>query len=150
MSGALSAGTDEAAKDLEDLPRVMAAVRASAGLVRPDIRIVEGDPPPGNDKASHQILFFLHDRPILVIRVLYDRESGGFTFIGEKNRVVPSRIELEKESKKPAATPAGTPPAAPPAFSVPPQGAVSNPPTTPPAPGPAAPPAPAEKVSEQP
>ena len=103
-SAALTTDSEDAQKDLEDLPRVMSTIRAWAkarGMV-PRIMPLEGDPPPGRGNATHQIQFFFADTPMLVIRVAI-RGDGNVYFLGEVNRVTKSRKEFY-ESLKPEAT----------------------------------------------
>ena len=106
--GSMSLGVDpedgEARLDLEDLPRIIAALRGASKGVPPKIQSLEGDPPPGNERASHQILFSYNTHVQLVIRVRYDDKTGIFTFIGVANRIVPSRKVL-LESQPPAPPP---------------------------------------------
>ncbi len=103
-SSALTTDSEDARKDLEDLPRVMSTIRAWAKArgITPRIMPLEGDPPPGRGTATHQIQFFFSDTPMLVIRVAI-RGDGNIYFLGEVNRVTKSRKEFY-ESLKPETT----------------------------------------------
>jgi hypothetical protein len=157
FSPGLAAKTEETTADLNDLPRVITAVRGAAKGIAPRIKAIEGDSLRGKGSASHQILFLVLERVVLVIRVWYERDTGRFIFIGESNGVVPSRQELEKQATPPSpASEPGPKTPVPPSPAPAPQGATPEPPPAPnppPAPAPAAAPpvspAPAaEKVSE--
>jgi hypothetical protein len=140
FSAALFADTDETRKDLEDLPRVVMAVRTKAKGFEPEITIVEVDP--GKDLGAHQIVYRIRKDTVLVLRVRYDKPTGLFRFLEEKNGIKASRKDQEFLSPAipdppaaPGAVPAPIPPAAVPAPAVP---------------SPAVPATPGEKVSEHP
>jgi hypothetical protein len=146
----LPADTDERRKDRDDLPRIFLAAQAGTQKARvaPRILAIEGDPPPGNGFATHQINYYFGDTLGIVLRVRYDDKAESFSFIGVHNRFVPSRMELEQEGKapEPTLTPAAVPPGLPPAPASPgeqPPG-IPAPPLAPDSPPPA------EKVSEPP
>lgn len=109
----LATTTDDEAKDLADLPRIVMAIKTAAGANVPRVKVVEGDPPPGKGTASHQIVYLFNDRPLLIIRVRLFPDTGRVEFLGEANRAVPSRREFESQS---GANKAGVspPPAVPP------------------------------------
>lgn len=142
----LFAETDEAKKDLEDLPRVVLAVRASLKGAIPDITVAEGDPP--HSVGTHQIIYRVNKEIVFVVRVRHQKSSGLFEFLGEKNAIKASRKDLKKETPATPADPNAAPQPAPPPGETPP--APASPASPPPATPPAAPPPPAEKVSEQP
>jgi hypothetical protein len=131
LSGAMMVEEGDARKDLADLPRVIGGVRTAAKQLSPRIQPVEGDPPPGRGNATHQIQYIFNNSPVLLIRLSYDAKTGGWTFIGVYNRIVPSREVLEEETRaateaKEAAPPAA--PASPPAAPAPAPEKVSEPP----------------------
>jgi hypothetical protein len=144
-SSKLFAETEEAKKDLEDLPRVVMAVRASLRGSIPDITVAEGDPP--HFVGSHQILYRANKEVVFVVRVRYQKSTGLFEFLGEKNTIKASRKDQKKETPPTPAEPNAAPQPAPPGEApAVPASPASSPPATPPA---ARPPS-AEKVSEQP
>lgn len=130
-SSALTTDSEDTQKDLEDLPRVMNAMRAWArarGLA-PRIMPLEGDPPPGRGNGTHQIQFFFADNPMLIIRVAI-RGDGTIYFLGETNRVTKSRKEFYESLKPEAAAPEKAPePSTAPAAA--PEEKVSEPPAKP-------------------
>jgi hypothetical protein len=141
QSTSLFADTDETQKDLNDLPRVVMAVRASVKSASPSITVAEGDPP--LFKGSHQIVYRVNKEIVFVVRVEYQKDMGDFKFLGERNGISASR----KDQKLDPANP-GQPAPLPENPPVPGDTAVP-PPVPAPAPAPSAP-APGEKVSEQP
>lgn len=120
----------EAAAALDELPLALIAAKTKAGRRFPEVSIIDGDPPPGDGSASHQIVYFVAGQAVLVIRMQLDPQSGLFTFVGQGNRLLP---------KKPTPSPAAEPTAEPAAS-----------PASEPATEPAADTPPTEKVSEQP
>jgi len=106
MSLDLATTTEDEAKDLADLPRIIAEIKIAAGKLTPRVKVIEGDPPPGKGNATHQIMYSFNDRPLLIIRVRCFPDSGRVEFLGEVNRVVPSRREYESQSKSTEDTPA--------------------------------------------
>jgi len=139
------AETEERRKDREDLPRIFTAAQAGFQKSRAAPRIVpiEGDPPPGNGNASHQINYYFGDMLGIVLRVRYDDKSDSFSFIGVHNRIVPARSELRADAAAPEPSPVpppegnlpapsstDIPPAAP--VLAPPVEKVSEPPANPP------------------
>ena len=90
--------TEDQKKDLADLPRIVAALKLAAKKVAPEIKIIEGDPPPGKGIGTHQIAYLFNQRILFVVRVRYNTEDGVFRFLGEANRAVPSRKELEEKA----------------------------------------------------
>jgi hypothetical protein len=141
-SPTLFANTDESRKDLEDLPRVVMAVRADVKGAEPEITVAEVDP--GRDIGSHQIIYRIRSKTVLMVRARYDKPTGLFKFIEEKNGINASR----KDQKTPVTISDRLDPGA----------LVPVPATAPPGANPAAPPPavpaagtpPAEKVSEHP
>lgn len=128
----------DAAAALDELPLALIAAKSKAGPRFPEVSIIDGDPPPGNGSASHQIVYFVKGEAVLVLRMQLDPQSGLFSFVGQGNRLLPKKPDLS-----PTNNPAANPPADPA-----PQPA-SEPAADPSAePAPAAPPT--EKVSEQP
>ena len=126
---------EERNKDLADLPRIFTAARTGAekNNIKPRIVPVEGDPPPGNGNASHQINFFFGDNLGIILRVRYDDKSETFSFIGVHNRIVPSRQVMEEDAAR-SGTPAPveTAPASALPAAAPPAEKVSEPPANPP------------------
>ena len=116
----------DAAAALDELPLALIAAKSKAGRRFPEVTIIDGDPPPGNGSASHQIVYFVAGEAVLVIRMQLDPQTGLFTFVGQGNRLLP-----KKSAPSPAAEPAAESTAEPA-----PEPAPSTPPT--------------EKVSEQP
>ena len=116
----------EAAASLDELPLALIAAKSKAGPRFPEVSIIDGDPPPGNGSASHQIVYFVKGEAVLVLRMLLDPQSGLFSFVGQGNRLLP-----KKPTPSPAAEPAPQPSSESPAEPAP-----ATPPT--------------EKVSEQP
>jgi hypothetical protein len=110
----------DAAAALDELPLALIAAKSKAGRRFPEVSIIDGDPPPGNGSASHQIVYFVAGEAVLVIRMKLDPQSGLFSFVGQGNRLLP-------KTPVPSAEPAAQPSAEP-----------------------ASPAAPTEKVSEQP
>lgn len=143
-SGSLFADTDEAQKDLEDLPRVVMAVRAKVKSASPSITVAEGDPP--LFKGTHQIVYRVNKEIVFVVRVEYQKSTERFKFLGERNGISASRKDQPDPSQPGLPAPLPGSPAAPlPGSSDP----AVPPPVPVPLPVPAAP-APGEKVSEQP
>ena len=130
-SSALTTDSEDAQKDLEDLPRVMSTLRAWAKArgMAPRIMPLEGDPPPGKGNATHQIQFFFADSPMLTIRVAI-RGDGNIYFLGETNRVTKSRKDFYESLKPDAAAPT-TPSETPAAPATPSEEKVSEPPAKP-------------------
>ncbi len=118
----------DAAAALDELPIALIAAKAAAKTKAsgrfPEVSIIDGDPPPGNGSASHQIVYFVAGEAVLVIRMRLDPQSGLFTFVGQGNRLLP---KTPVPSAEPTAQPAAQSSAEP-----------------------ASPAAPTEKVSEQP
>ena len=87
---------EEATKDLDDLPRIIAAVkdRASRENLEMELLVVTGDPPPGKYTATHQLRYTFNSVAHLIIRLRVEKES--LYFLGEANRVVPSRVNWEQ------------------------------------------------------
>jgi hypothetical protein len=120
----------EAAAALDELPLALIAAKSKAQRRFPEVSIIDGDPPPGDGSASHQIVYFVAGEAVLVIRMQLDPQSGLFSFVGQGNRLLPKKPTTSPAAEPttvPAASPASTPTAEPTA---------ATPPT--------------EKVSEQP
>ncbi len=134
-SSMLYAAPGEIQKDLEHLPRVVAAIK----LAKPNqVPVITLQPAGG---GSQTIVFSINDDPLLMLRVQYDQSKppGTYRFLGERNNVHASRKEMEAQLEQ----------AIPPAIPAPPT--PENSPKEPsPAPAPEPSPASGEKVSEQP
>ena len=108
----------EAAAALDELPLALIAAKTKAGRRFPEVNIIDGDPPPGDGSASHQIVYFVAGEAVLVIRMQLDAQTGLFTFVGQGNRLLP-----KKTFPTPAAEPAAEPS---PASATPPTEKVSE------------------------
>ena len=148
-SGVFTTESDVRQKDLDFLPQVFAKAVEKGGNPT-NIRIIEGDPPPGSNSATHQIHYVFGDTVKIVLRVYYAPEEGKIIFVGSDNRF---GVEREPASGDPAnaAVPAtalplpNTPPLPAPAPSTPPPAIPPAPADTPPSVSPSP-----EKVSEPP
>lgn len=92
--------------ELALLPLVLMEAKRKAGPKFPDMRIVAGDPPPGNGAATHQILYFIGGEASVVLRMRLDPATGRMEYLGQKNRVLPERVG-RPAAEVPAAEPAG-------------------------------------------
>lgn len=149
----LTADAGDAQKDLDDLPRVLLAVKNAARGAVPRMLILEESTPISRRDASHRVLFQFNERPVLIVRLRYEPETDSFRFLTVNSPFVPSRKEMEQQQTDAlkAAEAAGlsrspAPPAVPPASPKPIAPSTAPSPAAPPAPPPIAPAE--EKVAE--
>lgn len=144
----LSTESEELKKDLEDMPRIF--MKAAESGPPGTIRVIEGDPPPGHNNATHQIHYVFKNEVKLVVCILYAPDEGKLLFLGVHHRFdIPDRKSL-KPADKPAPAVPLTPGSLPETAPAPAPAMVPPAPLPPPAADTPPSPAPAEKVSEPP
>jgi len=136
ITNSLTADAGDAQKDLDDLPRVLFAVKHAARGAVPRILILEDPTPLSRRDATHRVLFQFNERPVLILRLRYEPETDSFRFLTVNSPFVPSRMEMEQQQADAlkAAGAAGlvpASPAAPPAPSATDKEKVSEPATNP-------------------